>query len=330
MNTPSLSIVVPLYREAGNVLPLTARIHDALAGYRGSWELILVNDGSRDATADEMEQARETHGRHVRTLHFARNHGQTAAMQAGIDAARGELIATMDGDQQNDPRDIPRMVDALLSRRLDLLAGRRVNRQDAWLQRKLPSRIANWLIAKVTGVQLSDYGCSLKLYRAAVIKRVRLYGEMHRLIPVWAATVTSPARIGEIDVAHHARTIGESKYGLSRTFRVLLDLLTAFFFLKYQTRPGHFFGGLGIGFGIFGSLLMMYLAWVKFVAGESIGGRPLFFVAILSLMIAIQFITTGLLAEMLTRVFHQGREQPLIWTDAPDGDGDGWHGRPQA
>ncbi len=323
MPQPSLSLVVPLYNEAGNVLPLVDAIHTAMARYDGCWELILVDDGSRDATPTEMTAARAHHGAHVRPLHFRRNRGQTAAMQAGFDAARGQLIASLDGDLQNDPADIPRMVDALLERDLDLLCGRRANRQDALLQRKLPSRIANRLIARVTGVKISDYGCSLKLYRAEIIKQVRLFGEMHRLIPVWAAMVTSPARIGEIDVAHHARTQGESKYGLSRTFRVLIDLLTAFFFLRFQMRPGHFFGGLGLLFGSVGGGMMTYLLWCKLALGQDIGTRPMLFAAILLLMFATQFVTTGILAEMLTRVFHQ-RDRPLGLTSTPD-DTDAWH-----
>ncbi len=322
---PSLSVVIPLYQEADNVLPLSERIHAALAGYAGRWELILVNDGSRDTTAVEMAQVRDRFGAHVRTLSFARNHGQTAAMQAGIDAARGDLIATLDGDLQNDPRDIPRMVDALIARDLDLLCGRRVNRQDHWLWRKLPSRLANHLIARVTGVRISDYGCSLKLYRGAVIKRVRLYGEMHRLIPVWTAMVTSPQRIGEIDVAHHARVAGASKYGLARSYHVLLDLLTAFFFLRFRTRPGHFFGGLGLLLGTAGSAGMAYLAWCKFALGAHIGGRPLLLVSILLLMFAVQFITTGVIAELLMRTFLQGHPQGLVAARPVLGADEAWH-----
>lgn len=325
MTRPSLSVVIPLYHEAGNVLPLVERVHEALDGYGSPWELILVDDGSRDATAAEMDQSRARFGAHVRTLHFARNHGQTAAMQAGIDAARGDLIATLDGDLQNDPGDIPRMADALIERDLDLLCGRRAHRQDHWLSRKLPSRIANRLIAHVTGVRISDYGCSLKLYRATVIKRVRLYGEMHRLIPVWAAMVTSPHRIGEIDVAHRARVVGDSKYGLSRAYRVVLDLLTAFFFLRFQARPGHFFGGIGLALGAVGAAVLTYLAWCKFALGEDIGTRPLLFVAILLLMFAVQFVTTGIVAEMLTRTFHQGKPQGLIEGRPVVGTDEAWH-----
>ncbi|WP_084545204.1 glycosyltransferase family 2 protein [Derxia gummosa] len=324
-SAPSLSIVIPLYHESGNVLPLVDRVHAALGSYAGPWELILVNDGSRDATQAEAEQARDKWGSHVRPLELARNLGQTAAMQAGIDAARGELIATLDGDLQNDPADIPGMVKALIERKLDLLCGRRANRKDGLILRKIPSRIANRLIGRMTGIRISDYGCSLKIYRAAMIKRVRLYGEMHRLIPVWAAMVTSPQRIGEMDVSHHARMVGQSKYGISRTFRVILDLLTVFFFMRFQARPGHFFGSLGLIFGAVGGTMMTWLAFLKLVMGESIGGRPMFFTAMLLLMFAAQFITTGLVSEMLTRVFQPMRPTPLTDASPVAGDAGGWH-----
>lgn len=303
----SLSVVIPMFNEQDNVLPMLARVHEALASYDGAWELVVVDDGSLDHTRARLHQGLARYGSHVRPISLARNQGQTAAMQAGIDAARGELIVTLDGDLQNDPADIPRMVQELEERELDLLCGRRTHRQDDFLMRKLPSRIANKLIARVTGVQISDYGCSLKLYRAETIKKVRLYGEMHRLIPVWMAMVTAPARIGETDVTHHARVAGRSKYGISRTFRVLLDLLTAFFFLRFRARPGHFFGGLGMFFGAFGSALMLWLAIEKFINGEDIGGRPLLFIAMLLLMFSVQLISTGVIAEMLTRVFQLGR-----------------------
>ncbi|NKF23669.1 glycosyltransferase family 2 protein [Solimonas marina] len=304
---PSLSIVVPIYNEADNIAPLVARIHEALATYGGDWELLLVDDGSRDDSAVRIDAESARYGRHVRRLRHARNRGQTAAMQAGIDAARGELIATIDGDLQNDPYDIVRMIDELYARDLDLLCGLRADRKDHWLSRKLPSRIANRVIARVTGVRLHDYGCSLKLMRRDVITGVRLYGEMHRLIPVWVAMVTSPERIGETPVCHHPRLHGRSNYGLSRTFRVMLDLLTAFFFLRFQARPGHFFGAIGLALGALGSIAMLHLAFVKFVLGHDIGGRPLFFIAILLLMFAAQFVTTGILAEIMTRILHQPR-----------------------
>jgi glycosyltransferase involved in cell wall biosynthesis len=304
----SLSVVIPMYEEADNVAPMLARVHEGLRDYKGPWELICVDDGSRDGTGDRLRQGAADYGDHVRVLRLRRNFGQTAAMQAGFDAARGELIATLDGDLQNDPADIPRMVDELLARDLDLLQGWRRRRQDGLVLRKIPSRIANRLIARVTGVRLHDYGCSLKIYRAAVIKRVRLFGEMHRFIPVWVAGVTDPQRMGETEVHHEARRFGRSKYGISRTFRVLLDLLAAFFFLRYRARPGHFFGSIGIVFGIIGSLIMGHLAVVKFVLGENIGERPLLFIGILLLVASIQFLTTGVLAELLARTFFESAE----------------------
>jgi glycosyltransferase involved in cell wall biosynthesis len=307
---PSLSVVIPMYREQENVAPMLARVHEGLAAYRGAWELVCVDDGSPDETGPRLLAEASKYGSHVRVVRFARNLGQTAAMQAGIDAARGQLIATLDGDLQNDPADIPRMVDEMHARKLDLLCGKRANRQDAWLSRKLPSKIANRIIARVTGVNITDYGCSLKIYRASIIKQVRLYGEMHRFIPVWVAMVTSPARIGEMPVSHGARQFGESKYGISRTIRVVLDLLTAFFFLRYRARPGHFFGSIGLVLGMAGSAMLSWLAVDKFVLGQNIGNRPLLLTGVLLLMFSMQFLTTGLIAEILTRIFYQSREQP--------------------
>lgn len=321
----SLSIVIPMYREQDNVAPMLARVHEGLAGYSGPWELICVDDGSLDDTGKRLLAEGAKYGPHVRVIRFARNNGQTTAMQAGIDAARGEVIATLDGDLQNDPADIPRMIDEMYERDLDLLTGYRANRQDAWMSRKLPSKLANRLIARVTGVRIRDYGCSLKVYRASVIKQVRLYGEMHRFIPVWAAMVTSPTRIGETPVGHSARQFGESKYGISRTFRVVLDLLTVFFFLRFRARPGHFFGSIGLLLGFVGTGAMTWLGFVKFVLGESIGGRPLFLIAVLLLVFSIQFLTTGLVAEMLSRVFYQRSEGPLTVADgAAGGSADSW------
>jgi glycosyltransferase involved in cell wall biosynthesis len=316
----SLSVVIPLFEEVDNVEPLLARVHEGMADYAGPWELILVDDGSRDSTGDRLAAAAEAYGRHVRVIRFRRNFGQTAAMQAGFDAARGQLVASLDGDLQNDPADIPRMVRELLDRDLDLLQGWRRNRKDALVKRKLPSRIANGLIGRVTGVDLHDYGCSLKVYRAEVIKEVRLFGEMHRFIPVWVAGITDPARIGETVVSHRARELGESKYGISRTFRVLLDLLVAFFFLRYGARPGHFFGAIGLGFGALGGLMMAWLLMVKFGLGEDIGQRPMLFVAILLLVASIQFLTTGVLAEVLARTFfasHERTHHCIRWESDP-------------
>jgi glycosyltransferase involved in cell wall biosynthesis len=283
----SLSVVIPMYNEAENVAPMIAGVHQGLASYPGAWELICVDDGSHDDTPQRLCAAARAAGDYVRVIRLRRNCGQTAAMQTGIEAARGEIIATLDGDLQNDPADIPRMVEEMLARDL-----------------------ANWLIAKITQVRISDYGCSLKIYRSEVIKEVRLYGEMHRFIPVWVANVTAPSRIGETVVNHRARQFGTSKYGLSRTFRVILDLLAAFFFLRYRARPGHFFGSIGLLLGSIGGLAMSWLMVVKFVFGEDIGNRPLLFIGILMLLASAQFLTTGVLAEMLSRTLFASSDKP--------------------
>ena len=330
MTAPRLSVVIPMYKEQDNVAPMLKGVHEGLAAYPGEWELIVVDDGSIDETGPRLMKASAEYGPHVRVIRFARNHGQTAAMQAGIDAARGEIIATLDGDLQNDPGDIPMMIEELLKRDLDLLAGKRANRQDAMVSRKLPSKIANRLIAKVTGVNLTDYGCSLKIYRAEVIQKVRLYGEMHRFIPVWAAMVTSPHRIAEVPVRHYARQFGASKYGISRTFRVILDLLTVFFFMRFQARPGHFFGNIGLILGTVGGAMMSWLLVVKFVLGENIGGRPLLLVSILLLVFSMQFITTGVVAEMLARIFYQNQPRVAFLRETGEPKPASWHTPPEA
>lgn len=305
MSLPSLTIVVPMYNEEDNVEPLFAAINESMQTYDGDWSAILVNDGSADKTGPRLNACIEQYGEHFSHIELQRNFGQTAAMQAGIDAAESDLIATMDGDLQNDPADIPRLVKELLSRDLDLLQGWRKNRQDHLVSRKVPSRFANKLIQRVSGVKLDDYGCSLKVYRADVLKQIRLYGEMHRFIPVWMATVSPPRRIGQTVVNHRARLTGESKYGISRTFRVLIDLLSVFFFLKFRARPGHFFGSIGLWVGMIGMLLLSYLAAVKYIFDQDIGNRPLLLVASLLIIASLQFLTTGVLSEILSRIFFQ-------------------------
>ena len=297
----SLSVVVPLYDEQDNVATLVQRIHDALAASPWPWELVAVDDGSSDATLAELTRAREHHGHHVRIIAFRRNYGQTAAMSAGIDAARGTLIATLDGDLQNDPQDVLRLAGHLCEHDLDLVAGWRRRRQDPFLSRRLPSRIANGLIGRLTGVRLHDYGCTLKVFRAEVLKQVRLFGEMHRFIPAWLVMVTPVSRIAELPVNHAPRVHGRSKYGLWRTVHVLLDLLVVVFFQRFQARPGHFFGLLGMVIGGLGALGLAWLAIVKFILGEAIGGRPLLLVAIMCVLGGVQLVTTGVLAEILLR-----------------------------
>ena len=310
---PSLSIVIPMYNEIDNVGPMIARVHEAMTAYNGPWELLIVDDGSTDGTPQALNREAVIRGNHVRIVELRRNFGQTAAMQAGIDEAHGELIATLDGDLQNDPADIPRMIDHLLEKDLDLLTGWRKNRKDDLVMRKIPSRIANRLIGKITGVRINDYGCSLKIYRASIIKQVRLYGEMHRFIPAWVAAVVPPSRIGEIEVNHNARVAGTSKYGISRTFRVILDLLSVYFFMRYRARPGHFFGMIGLSMGSIGSLLLVYLAFVKFILGDDIGGRPLFLIAVVFVIAALQFLTTGVMSELISRTyFESSRNQQYV------------------
>ncbi|RYE11147.1 MAG: glycosyltransferase [Hyphomicrobiales bacterium] len=323
----AVSIVVPLFNEAENVAPLVERISEAMSGYAYRWELILVDDGSSDETIDEIRRMASIAGRHVHLVELVRNYRQTAAMQAGIDAARGDVIVTLDGDLQNDPFDIPRMVARLLNEDLDLVAGWRKDRKEGLLLRRIPSRIANWLIARTTGVRLNDYGCSLKVFRASAIRSIRLYGEMHRFIPAWMATVTTPRRIAEEVVVHHPRVHGKSKYGISRTFRVILDLVFVFFFMRYRTRPGHFFGGIGLGALAGGLLILAYLLGLKLVFDEDIGTRPLMFVGFFLVIAGFQMILTGLLAEVVTRIYHESGTAPayLARPSAKTGPDDGWH-----
>ena len=299
----SLSIVVPLYNEEENVKLLVEKIEAAMANHDGNYELILVNDGSSDGTLYQMKACRAAVGRHIQVIDLSRNFGQTAAMQAGLDYTTGEFVATLDGDLQNDPADLPRMVAELKERDLDLIQGWRKDRKDGLVLRKIPSRIANRLIAKLTGLKLHDYGCSLKVYRGSVIRKIRLYGEMHRFIPIWATGVTAPTRVGETIVQHHARQFGKSKYGISRTFRVIIDLLSVFFFQRFRSRPSHFFGAIGLFFGFIGSLMLAWLLFVKFGFGADIGHRPLLFISILFIMMSIQFMTTGVISEMLSRIY---------------------------
>lgn len=324
----SVSIVVPFYNESECIPPLLAEVHAALAAAPWPWEFIGVDDGSTDGTARALREGAAKYGPHVRVLEFQRNFGQTAAMQAGIEAARGSVIVTLDGDLQNRPADIPALVQKLLDEDLDLVAGWRKDRQDALVSRKLPSWIANKVIGIVTGVRLHDYGCSLKAYRAHAIKQVPLQGEMHRFIPAWIATVVPASRIAEMPVQHAARTLGKSKYGITRTFRVIVDLLTMHFFLRYASRPGHFFGVLGLAMGSVGVIALGYLAWVKFALGESIGTRPLLLIGVVCVIAALQFLTTGVLAELVLRAgpaADRRRIYVLREQDVPAAPEPAWH-----
>ena len=300
-----LSIIIPVFNEQDNINPLLTQVQDTMSNQKLTWELLVIDDGSSDETAMRVREFIAHSDASVHLIEFQRNFGQTSAMQAGIDEAQGQFIATLDGDLQNDPADIPRMLIELKDRELDLLVGWRKNRKDAWIMRKLPSLIANRLIGKVTGVRLHDYGCSLKIYRASVIKQVTLFGEMHRYIPAWVAAIAPSSRIAEIEVNHHARMHGVSKYGIGRSIRVILDLLAVSFFMRYRARPGHFFGGIGLTLGFFSFLIFAYLGWDKFILGNDIGTRPMLLAGFMIALSSLQFLTTGILAEMTSRTYYE-------------------------
>jgi glycosyltransferase involved in cell wall biosynthesis len=307
-----VSVVVPIYNEQENLPELVERVGSALERSGRSFEAILVDDGSRDGSAEVLAGLAAARP-WLKALYLSRNYGQSAALQAGFDAAQGELIVTLDGDLQNDPDDIPGLLEMLESRAdIDVISGWRKERQDRTLSRKIPSRMANALISRVTGVPLHDYGCALKLYRAEVIRDLRLYGELHRFIPALAAEVG--AKIVEVPVRHHARTRGSSKYGIDRTVRVLLDLLWVRFLMRFLHRPMQAFGGAGFALGTAGGLILAWLAFDKLALGQDIGGRPLLLLGVLLVLIGVQLVATGLIGELLTRVYHepQGRAQYVL------------------
>ena len=312
-NAPlQVSIVIPIYNEEANVAELVARVGTAMLRTGKTFELICVDDGSRDGSAAALE-AIAAERPWLKPLYLIRNYGQSAALQAGFDAAQGEIIVTLDGDLQNEPDDIPELLKILDERpEVDVISGWRKERQDRTVSRKLPSAAANAVISSVTGVKLHAYGCALKLYRADVIRGLRLYGELHRFIPALAAEVG--ANIIEVPVRHHARTRGESKYGIDRTFRVLLDLLWIKFLMRFLHRPLQAFGGVGLALGAIGLLILAWLTYEKLALGAEIGGRPLLLLGVLLALIGVQLVATGLMGELLTRIYHepQGRPQYLL------------------
>lgn len=302
-----LSIVVPIYNEEESVAPLVRELCSALDPLGKSYEIILVDDGSADGTYAVLSQLHQREPR-LTVLRFKRNFGQTAAIAAGLAHARGEVVVAMDGDGQNDPKDIPALL-SKLDEGYDLVSGWRFPRQDPFWSRRLPSTIANGLISWMTQVKLHDYGCTLKALRRDIAKDLKLYGEMHRFIP--AIAYERGARIAEMKVHHRPRQWGASKYGIARTLRVVLDLLTVKFLLSYATRPLHIFGLIGIVSGAVGLLLAGYLTVQKLFYYEEIGGRPLLLLAVLLIFIGIQFITLGLLGEMLARTYHESQNKPI-------------------
>jgi glycosyltransferase involved in cell wall biosynthesis len=307
--TPELSVVIPIYNEAPNLEPLLHEVAAALEASGRSFEIILVDDGSRDESFEILRRLQAADAR-VRVIQFRRNFGQTAAFAAGFAAARGRLIVTSDGDLQNDPRDIAALVARLESEQLDIVCGWRKNRKDAWINRRLPSMIANRLISWATGVRLNDYGCSLKVFRAEVVKPLRLYGEMHRFLPALASEMG--VRIAEQPVNHRARMHGRSKYGISRTIRVILDLLTVKFLLSYSTRPLQMFGLMGGVMGVTGLVLLAALAVLRLLGQVSLNERqPLVLVGILLAFSGLQLVTLGLLAELQARTYHESQGKPV-------------------
>lgn len=305
--TPEVSIVIPIFNEEGSLEQLIERIVEILENYNLSYEVICIDDGSQDKSPKILSQLTQKYN-NLKAILFRRNYGQTPAMAAGFKYAKGKIVVTLDGDFQNDPIDIPRLIDKL-NQGYDLVSGWRKNRQDNTLTRLLPSKIANWIVGKVTGVNLHDYGCSLKAYRSELIADMNLYGELHRFLPALAHI--EGAKIAEIPVSHHPRRHGKSKYGLGRTFRVVMDLLTVFFIKKYLTRPMHVFGLFGLSSTILGILLGYYLIFLKWVLGESIGHRPLLILAVLLVLTGIQLLSFGLLAELVMRTYHESQKRPI-------------------
>jgi glycosyltransferase involved in cell wall biosynthesis len=303
--TPELSVVAPLFNESQNVRPLVDWIVQALERERRPYEIILVDDGSTDGSLARL-LAMESRDRRVRVLALRRNFGQTAAFSAGFDHAQGEVVVTSDGDLQNDPADIPRLV-AKLGEGFDMVCGWRQERQDP-ASKRVPSWFANRIISWATGVHLHDYGCSLKAMRSEVVRGLRLYGEMHRFIPAVASWMG--VTLAEVPVNHRPRRRGASKYGLGRTVRVLLDLFTVKFLLAYGTRPAHLFGGAGLLLGGTGVGVLAYLTWIKLLQGEAIWGRPLLLLGILLFLTGLILVCVGLLAELLVRIYHESQGKP--------------------
>jgi glycosyltransferase involved in cell wall biosynthesis len=303
---PEISVFLPVLNEEPNLRPLHLKLDESLASLGRTAEIIYVDDGSTDGSLEVLRELAARDPR-VRVIALRRNYGQTAAMAAGIDAARGRVLIPMDADLQNDPVDISRLLDKL-GEGFDVVSGWRKERQDKMVTRKIPSAIANWIISFIGGVKLHDYGCSLKAYRREFLKDVRLYGEMHRFIPIYASWVG--ARVTEIPVRHHARTMGKSKYGLSRTFKVMLDLMTIKFMASYHTKPIYVFGLFGFSSFLI-SLVAFVWAVIRKLGDESFIRNPLLTIAIVMFAVGVQFILMGLLAEMLVRTYHESQAKTV-------------------
>ena len=307
MSDPCLSIVIPLYNEAESVPALYEELTAALDALETRSEVIVIDDGSNDGSFAALQAIHERDPRWI-ILRFRRNHGQTAALSAGFQKARGEVVITLDADLQNDPQDIPRLL-ATLDEGYDIVSGWRKDRKEPFLTRRLPSALANRLISRVTGVHLHDYGCTLKAYRSVVVKNIQLYGELHRFIPAVASQIG--VQVTEIAVNDRPRRYGSSKYGITRTIRVLLDLVTVRFILGYSTRPLQVFGGLGLLTGGAGGVIGLILSIEKLAFDVDIGNRPLLTLAVLLVIAGVQLISIGLVAEILVRSWHEMRGHPV-------------------
>ncbi len=309
VEAPDISVVIPLYNEEESIPHLYTGLTGALDEYGRSYEVIIVDDGSRDRSFELLRDLAEKDARFT-VVCLRRNFGQTAAFAAGFDQARGKVVITMDADLQNDPRDVPLLM-AKIDEGYDIVSGWRKDRQDRYWDRRLPSMIANRLISNVTDVKLHDYGCSLKAYRRDVLQHVRLYGELHRFIPALASQVGGT--VTEVPVNHHARQFGRSKYGISRTVRVALDLITVWFLGSYATRPIHVFGTMGLISAAMGLLIGFYLTFLKIFFDQDIGTRPLLLLGVLLVVIGVQLITMGLLGEMVIRTYHESQDKPIYF-----------------
>ena len=305
---PEISIIIPLMNEEENVPDLISRLQECMKASGRAYEVLIIDDGSTDRTWELLKRFRDKDSK-IRLVRFRRNFGQTAALKAGFDLAKGQIVVTMDGDLQNDPADIERLIVHLKEGDYDIVSGWRYPRKDPFLSRRLPSMIANGIISLSTKVKLHDYGCTLKAFRAEVAKNLDLYGEMHRFIPAIASWMG--VTVSEVKVNHLPRKRGKSKYGISRTLRVILDLITVKFLLSYSTKPIQIFGLMGLLTGGVGFLMGLYLFFIRFFMFQPIAGRPLLLLAVLLIFIGIQFVTMGLLAEIQIRTYHESQKKPI-------------------
>jgi len=303
----NLSLIVPVYNEQENLPMLFKAIDQTMHSLGKTWEVVFVDDGSRDDSLSILKQHAEKDPEHVRVISFRRNFGQTAAIAAGLDHSQGDIIILLDADMQNDPADIPMLL-AKLDEGYDLVSGWRKNRKDNALTRNFPSMLANKLISWVTGVELHDYGCTLKAYRRPVLEGFRLYGEMHRFIPVFANSVG--ARITEVIVNHHPRRFGKTKYGLERTVKVILDLFTVKFLISYASKPIYLFGGTGMGLMVISAIIMAYLFVRRIFFLVTVTGSPLFQTSVMFFILGFQSMLMGLIAELLVRTYHESQRKP--------------------